>query len=171
MVSEWFQPATRDYQRPAIMRWMGRWWWVAAMLLILSGGYALNDIRYLLVVFMLLMIVIPVGIFNVYFFNLLSPDLRRRLHYQQVEITPENIFIRYGTPPETPEGGEKEDPCVREKPVPCDEAISRDMVLSIKPSGQLWIIRFKKEARLRPDFISVPRSAVGEDITYPLYYD
>lgn len=192
MTSQWFQPTIYDYQRPALLRWVGRWWWVAVLLLLGSGLLAWWDIRFLLTTFLLILVVIPVGIANLYLFNLLSPTLRSRLHYQQVEISSEEwVKVTYDYPPD-PVGGEGEDDSESQKnegrtkdtnrektirpthplrPLPENELIPWDKINSIGLSGSVWVIRFKKGTGIRPDFFVVPHDAVEGDISYPLYYD
>lgn len=176
MISRWFQPTVNHYQRPALKRWAGRWWWVAFLLLITAGSLSIIDIRYLLIVFILILVVIPIGVFNVYFFSLLSPEIRNRLHYQQIELYPEKgVAIHYGFPQgdnsENTNGStEGSIPKVGIK-IPEDEYIPWNMVKTIGSSGDVWVITLKKEIGIKPDFIVVPKSALDEDITFPLYYD
>lgn len=91
-----------DYAREAIMTRLTSWWWVAALIIMGCGVGAWSDIRWAFVGLILIFLVVPFAIFNIYFSQLLTPESQKALAQKKIEIIPgEKIIITY-TDPDTP---------------------------------------------------------------------
>lgn len=91
-----------DYAREAIMTRLTSWWWVATLIVMGCGVGALFDLRLAFVGLILIFLVVPFAIFNIYFSQLLTPEARKALAQKKLEIIPgEKIIITY-TDSDTP---------------------------------------------------------------------
>ncbi len=94
-------PAT-DYARETILTHIPAWWWVVAAITIGCGIASLFDLRWAFVGLIVIFLIVPFAIINIYFSRLLNPEARRALAEKQVVFRPgEEIIISY-TDPDTP---------------------------------------------------------------------
>lgn len=94
-------PAT-DYARATILTNISAWWWVAAVIVAGCGIASFFDLRWTFVGLIVIFLIVPFVIFNIYFSKLLTPEARRALAQKQIEfIAGKEIKITY-TDPDTP---------------------------------------------------------------------
>lgn len=165
----WFQPAASAYQRLALMQWVGRWWWLVALPVAASCVMAFIDIRFVFVALILVFLVVPFVVFNVHFYQLLSPELRCRLYRQRFVISyGTSITIEYEAPQKETD---TETDAAEEGCEMVNESIDWNAVERIERNGAYWLIKLTKASGHTPAFILAPCEAVDNDITYPFYYE
>ena len=82
----------------AIMRlWLKRWWWTVAILPSLSIALAfyLSDIKYLLLAFVMICLVIPPLLLIIYYYYALDPRARVNIPPHTIECSNETITITF----------------------------------------------------------------------------
>lgn len=92
-----YSVTSSEYLREAVSLWLSRFWWVLPLppLPFVALGIWLADIRWFMVALMVLFIIIPMGLSFLYFYSLLSPELRHSLLPKKVAVTPLGLRITY----------------------------------------------------------------------------
>ncbi len=71
-----------------LKQWLCKWWWTIALPVAALLAVGCFDLRFMLVAFIVIMVVIPQALFLIYFSKLLTPNMKTALAMTEIEIEP-----------------------------------------------------------------------------------
>lgn len=147
MTTETFVTTAGDYFSVVLGAWMCRYGWLMLVpeVLFIALGYALDDVRWMLVALMVVFIVAPMVMSFIYTYYMLTPEARRAVLSKRVEIVKgEKIRLEYV---KREEDGEDE------TSLPSPEEILWSEVVKVRSTSRFLVYQLKGE---RMQFLLIP---------------
>lgn len=139
-----FTISAASYARETILDYFTKWWWLPAIIIAGCVIASFFDLRWSFVGLILMFLVVPFALFNIYFSRLLTPDTRTALAEKQLSFIAGNRIIVSYTGEDTT--------------LP-SESISWDRIESLAPGKHYVRINFHGDT---PPFILMKRDAITD---------
>lgn len=122
-----FAIAPQTYVRLLLMRLLRRRWWTIAIpaLAAIIAAIVAADIRYLLVTFVLVLLVLPHVLVCQYYFHAMSPQAARCVIPHRVRFADDRLTITYALPDDSDD----------KRPAPADEEIRYNTITETRMSA------------------------------------